>query len=56
MISKFKERWEKLKESAKKKKLAKAASGEDVRSQSIQEDPEAEAAATEFPGSLAVAY
>ncbi|KIJ44149.1 hypothetical protein M422DRAFT_67759 [Sphaerobolus stellatus SS14] len=47
MITKFRERWEKLKESAKKKKLAKTNQGSenDVRDQRIDEEPEAEAAA-----------
>jgi hypothetical protein len=48
MISKFRERWDKLKESAKQKKLAKAtAAMKEMREQCIDEDPEAEAAATE---------
>lgn len=41
MIVKFRERWEKLKESAKRKKEAKASS-EGVRNQKIVEEPEAE--------------
>ncbi|THH04480.1 hypothetical protein EW145_g5492 [Phellinidium pouzarii] len=46
MIAKFRERWERLKESAKRKKSAKAAGHSDssVRER-IDEDPEAEAAA-----------
>lgn len=46
MIAKFRERWERLKESAKRKKSAKAAGNLDsgVRER-IDEDPEAEAAA-----------
>ncbi|TFK26417.1 hypothetical protein FA15DRAFT_667509 [Coprinopsis marcescibilis] len=46
MIAKFRERWEKLKESAKRKKEAKAAGesgSSDVRGQKIMEEPEAEA-------------
>ena len=46
MIVKFRERWEKLKESAKKKKEAKAAAETtSVVNDRIDEDPEAEAAA-----------
>ncbi|KAF8638503.1 hypothetical protein AX16_010486 [Volvariella volvacea WC 439] len=45
MIVKFRERWEKLKESAKKKKEAKAAAHTPVAREAIAEDPEAEAAA-----------
>ena len=46
MIAKFRERWEKLKESAKRKKEAKAAAETtNVVGQRIEEDPEAEAAA-----------
>lgn len=42
MIAKFRERWEKLKESAKKKKEAKAAA-HSVAHEPIVEEPEAEA-------------
>jgi hypothetical protein len=44
MIVKFRERWEKLKESAKRKKEAKSSgdSGTSVRNQKIVEEPEAE--------------
>ncbi|TFK90928.1 hypothetical protein K466DRAFT_563225 [Polyporus arcularius HHB13444] len=46
MIVRFRERWEKLKESAKRKKEAKAsAESTNVVGQRIEEDPEAEAAA-----------
>ncbi|PIL23806.1 hypothetical protein GSI_13557 [Ganoderma sinense ZZ0214-1] len=46
MIVRFRERWEKLKESAKRKKEAKtAAETTNVVAQRIEEDPEAEAAA-----------
>ncbi|KAI5123276.1 hypothetical protein M0805_009298 [Coniferiporia weirii] len=47
MIVKFRERWERLKESAKRKKSAKAAGQSDTSSvrERIDEDPEAEAAA-----------
>ncbi|KAH9946287.1 uncharacterized protein BXZ73DRAFT_95791 [Epithele typhae] len=46
MIVRFRERWEKLKESAKRKKEAKAAADTtNVVGQRIEEDPEAEAAA-----------
>ena len=46
MIVRFRERWEKLKESAKRKKEAKAAAETtNVVGQRIEEDPEAEAAA-----------
>ncbi|KAI0747916.1 hypothetical protein C8Q80DRAFT_1169069 [Daedaleopsis nitida] len=46
MIVRFRERWEKLKESAKRKKEAKAAAETtSVVGQRIEEDPEAEAAA-----------
>ncbi|THG98587.1 hypothetical protein EW026_g3623 [Hermanssonia centrifuga] len=46
MIAKFRERWEKLKESAKKKKEAKvAAEATNVVNDRIDEDPEAEAEA-----------
>lgn len=46
MIVRFRERWEKLKESAKRKKEAKAvAETTNVVGQRIEEDPEAEAAA-----------
>lgn len=46
MIVKFRERWEKLKESAKKKKEAKAAAETtSVVNDRIEEDPEAEAEA-----------
>ena len=45
MIVRFRERWEKLKESAKRKKEAKAAAETtNVVGQRIEEDPEAEAA------------
>ena len=48
MITKFRERWEKLKESAKRKKSARAA-GTDPNSvrERIDEDPEGEEAAAE---------
>jgi len=43
MIVKFRERWEKLKESAKRKKQARAAAeGTSVASDRIEEEPEAE--------------
>lgn len=46
MIVRFRERWEKLKESAKRKKEAKAAAETtNVVGERIEEDPEAEAAA-----------
>ena len=47
MIAKFRERWERLKESAKRKKSAKATgqSGSTSIRERIDEDPEAEAAA-----------
>ncbi|KAH8117536.1 hypothetical protein DFH11DRAFT_1575609 [Phellopilus nigrolimitatus] len=47
MIAKFRERWERLKESAKRKKSAKAAGNSDSANvrEPIDEDPEAEAAA-----------
>lgn len=46
MIAKFRERWEKLKESAKRKKQAKAAAeATNVVGDRIEEDPEAEAEA-----------
>ncbi len=46
MIVRFRERWEKLKESAKRKKEAKAsAESTNIVGQRIEEDPEAEAAA-----------
>lgn len=47
MIAKFRERWERLKESAKRKKSAKAAGATDSSSvrERIDEDPEAEEAA-----------
>ncbi|KAH9854038.1 hypothetical protein C2E23DRAFT_819290 [Lenzites betulinus] len=46
MIVRFRERWEKLKESAKRKKEAKAAAeSTNVVGERIEEDPEAEAAA-----------
>ena len=41
MIAKFRERWEKLKDSAKRKKEAKAATAGVVRER-IVEEPEAE--------------
>ena len=50
MIAKFRERWDKLKESAKRKRNAKANGGSDsstVREQPIDEEPEAEFAAEE---------
>jgi len=47
MIAKFRERWERLKESAKRKKSAKATGVTDSSSvrERIDEDPEAEEAA-----------
>ena len=46
MIVRFRERWEKLKESAKRKKEAKAAAETtNVVGQRIEEEPEAEAEA-----------
>jgi hypothetical protein len=46
MIAKYRERWEKLKESARKKKQAKAvAEGTSVVNDRIEEEPEAEAEA-----------
>ena len=46
MIVKFRERWDKLKESARKKKQAKAAAeSTSVVNDRIEEDPEAEAEA-----------
>lgn len=42
---KFRERWEKLKESSKRKKEARAAGHTSVANERIEEDPEAEAAA-----------
>ena len=47
MIAKFRERWERLKESAKRKKSAKTAGVAESSSvrERIDEDPEAEAAA-----------
>lgn len=46
MIVRFRERWEKLKESAKRKKEAKAAAEQtNVMSDRIEEEPEAEAEA-----------
>ncbi|OSD02865.1 hypothetical protein PYCCODRAFT_1435151 [Trametes coccinea BRFM310] len=51
MIVRFRERWEKLKESAKRKKEAKAAAeSTNVVSERIEEEPEAEAAAEEDEG------
>lgn len=50
MIAKFRDRWERLKESAKRKKIAKSqGQGEttSVRGDRIDEDPEGEAAAEE---------
>lgn len=49
MIAKFRERWERLKESAKRKKSAKAAGAVESSSvrERIDEDPEAEEAAAE---------
>jgi len=49
MIAKFRERWERLKESAKRKKNAKATGQTDIHSvrERIDEDPEAEEAAEE---------
>jgi hypothetical protein len=49
MIAKFRERWERLKESAKRKRdaKAKAVSDTNVREQRIDEEPEAEIAAEE---------
>ena len=46
MIAKYRERWEKLKESARKKKQAKAAADTtNVVNDRIEEEPEAEAEA-----------
>ncbi|KAH9934881.1 uncharacterized protein B0H18DRAFT_951400 [Fomitopsis serialis] len=46
MIVRFRERWEKLKESAKRKKVAKAAAeATNIVNERIEEDPEAEAEA-----------
>ena len=46
MIVRFRERWEKLKESAKRKKEAKAAAeSTNLVGERIEEEPEAEAAA-----------
>ena len=46
MIAKFRDRWERLKESAKRKKSAKMAENADLSvRERIDEDPEAEAAA-----------
>ena len=46
MIAKYRERWEKLKESARKKKQAKvAAESTNVVNDRIEEEPEAEAEA-----------
>ena len=47
MIVKFRERWERLKESAKRKRIAKANASADisVREQRIDEEPEAEVVA-----------
>ena len=43
---KFRDRWEKLKESSRRKKEARAAAGHtNVANERIEEDPEAEAAA-----------
>ncbi|KAI9064217.1 hypothetical protein FKP32DRAFT_1757529 [Trametes sanguinea] len=51
MIVRFRERWEKLKESAKRKKEAKAAAeSTNVVSDRIEEEPEAEAAAEQDEG------
>ncbi|KAF8487648.1 hypothetical protein JB92DRAFT_3130597 [Gautieria morchelliformis] len=49
MIVKFRERWERLKETAKRKRNAKASTGADitVREMRIDEEPEAEVAAEE---------
>lgn len=49
MIVKFRERWERLKETAKRKRDAKAkmVSDTNVREQRIDEEPEAEIAAEE---------
>lgn len=49
MIAKFRERWERLKESAKRKRNAKANVSADtsVKEQRIDEEPEAEVAAEE---------
>lgn len=47
MIAKFRERWERLKESAKKKKSARQSENSDLSvKERIDEEPEAEAAAT----------
>ena len=55
MIVKFRERWDKLKESARKKKQAKAtAESTSVVNDRIEEDPEAEAELeVEFPAAAA---
>lgn len=46
MIAKFRERWERLKESAKRKKSARQAENSDMSvRERIDEEPEAEAAA-----------
>ena len=49
MIAKFRERWERLKESAKRKRdaKAKAISDTSMKQQRIDEEPEAEVAAEE---------
>lgn len=49
MIAKFRERWEKLKDSAKRKRSAKAAAQAETSTvrERIDEDPEAEEAAEE---------
>ncbi|KAF8520206.1 hypothetical protein BU17DRAFT_46890 [Hysterangium stoloniferum] len=54
MITKFRERWEKLKESAKRKRNAKLNAGTDnIRDQRIEEEAEADLAAEEGePGSV----
>ena len=46
MITKFRERWERLKESAKRKRELKGVS-QNVQDQRIDEEPEAEKAAEE---------
>ena len=47
MIAKFRERWERLKESAKRKKNARVTENADMSvRERIDEEPEAEAAAT----------
>ena len=49
MIAKFRDRWERLKESAKRKKSAKMAENADLSvRERIDEDPEAEAVAKDY--------